>query len=147
MWKVGLIMADYIVTPTYTETTRQVEPTDKVINTFVNGYFQLLLNNDAYLESKSNNMINVVDDLTLELGQWENASAPYVYRLTVSGITASDNPIVSPRLSSSLTLAQAKAILKAFGRITRGTTSEGTIVFICDFKLPEVSIPITIKGR
>ena len=139
-------MADYSVTPTYTETMREVVPTDKVIASFVNSYLNTLFNNDAYMVSRLDAQRSV-STMTLNAGAWQGASAPYSYTISLNGITANDNPVISINIPALYTAVQAKAASQAFNCITRGTTAANTITLYCDRKLPTVDIPIAIKGR
>ena len=74
-----------------------------------------------------------------------SSSAPYTNTVTVSGITASDTPIISLNLSSNSTATTAKASQKAWAYITAITTGSNSITLYAHTK-PTVALPIVIKG-
>lgn len=79
---------------------------------------------------------------TLTTANW-SASAPYTQTVTVTGVLATDNPVISPVLSS--TTATAIAQLEAWGYVGRVTTTANSIIAYCYDTKPTTAIPIQIK--
>lgn len=79
---------------------------------------------------------------TLSSGSW-SSSAPYSMTVTVTGILATDEPIIDCVLSSDADAS--KLILEAWGCVSRITTAANSITAYCYDKKPTVNIPIKIK--
>lgn len=75
---------------------------------------------------------------------WVGASAPYIQEVSVEGITADDEPRISPVYSGT----NATAILQqtAWNLIGKAVTGAGKITFTCFEEKPVTAIPIQIKG-
>lgn len=75
---------------------------------------------------------------------WTGTSAPYTQDITVSGITASDTPIVDIVLSS--TAATALTELNEWNKVSRIVTGAGKITVYCYAQKPTVAMNIQLKG-
>lgn len=82
--------------------------------------------------------------VTIPSSGWSN-SAPYTNTVSVSGITASDTPIIALNMSNNTTAANAKTIHKAWAYINAIVTGAGQITVYANTK-PTVNLPIIIKG-
>lgn len=74
---------------------------------------------------------------------WTGSSAPYTQSITVSGILATDTPIVDVNLSS-ITYANKDAVLEAYAKVYRITTAANSITVYAD-EATKTSIPIQLK--
>ena len=74
---------------------------------------------------------------------WNGTAAPYTKTQTVTGILATDNPIVDIVLSS--TTATALEQLEAYSCISKITTSTNSITVTCLEDKPTVAIPLQLK--
>lgn len=74
---------------------------------------------------------------------WTGTAAPYTQTITVSGILATDTPIVDVNLSS-VTYANKDAVVEAYANIYRITTAANSITVYSDAKTT-VAIPIQLK--
>lgn len=75
-----------------------------------------------------------------------SASAPYTQTISVSGITSSDTPIIGLSLPTNTTVANDKAIKKAYGCLSSAVTNNGSITLYCASKKPVTNFTIFIKG-
>lgn len=73
---------------------------------------------------------------------WSGTTAPFTKAQTVSGILATDTPIIDVVMSG--TFATDEARQEAWGFIYRAVTSANTITFYATEK-PTVSLPIQVK--
>lgn len=73
---------------------------------------------------------------------WSGATAPYSKTVTVTGISATDTPIVDVVMSGTYTTDEAR--IEAWGYIYRITTAANSITLYATDK-PTVSLPIQIK--
>lgn len=73
---------------------------------------------------------------------WSGSAAPYTKTVTVSGILATDTPIIDVVMSGTYSTDSARA--KVWGYIYRAVTGNGTITFYATEK-PTVELPIQIK--
>ncbi|MFR1509220.1 MAG: BppU family phage baseplate upper protein [Acutalibacteraceae bacterium] len=82
---------------------------------------------------------------TAEIGtNWEKEeSGEYTQTVAVTGILASDNPIVDVVLDSSKTVALQQ--LEAWSYISKIETADGSITVTCLEEAPTVAIPIQLK--
>lgn len=87
------------------------------------------------------NAVSTVYTATLNT-TWSGSAAPYTKAQTISGILATDKPIID--LVPSDTFADAEAQEEAWANIYRAVTSANTITFYAKDK-PEVSIPIQVR--
>lgn len=81
----------------------------------------------------------------LSVDNW-SSEAPYIQTISVDGITADDQPIISSGVPATIDADSYKALSKSYGMIDRAVTGDGTITFYCYSKKPTVDIPILIKG-
>ena len=87
----------------------------------------------------------LLDVKTATIGTtWTGSSAPYTQTVTVSGVTAADNPAIVPVYSGT----NATAILEktAWSAISKAETGTGNIVFTCFEEKPVTAINIEIIG-
>lgn len=75
-----------------------------------------------------------------------SASAPYSQTISVSGITSSDTPIIGLSLPTNTTVANDKAIKKAYGCLSSAVTNNGSITLYCASKKPVTNFTFFIKG-
>ena len=73
---------------------------------------------------------------------WSGSAAPYTKTITVSGILATDTPIIDIVMSG--TYATDEARQEAWGYVYRAVTANGSITFYATEK-PTVSLPIQIR--
>ena len=81
--------------------------------------------------------------VTLAAESWTGSAAPYTQTVNVTGILASDRPIVDAALTG--TSSTDKAILKAWGLVSRIVTADGSITATCYDEKPEVDIPFQME--
>lgn len=90
------------------------------------------------------NKLEAVKAATLTAAGWSTA-APFTQTVTVAGITAADNPIVSLRITEG-SAAIVKAQNKAYGCVDQAVTGAGNIMFYCYNKRPAANFTVAIKG-
>lgn len=73
---------------------------------------------------------------------WSGSAAPYTKTITVSGILATDTPIIDVVMSGTYSTDEAR--IEAWGYIYRAVTANGSITFYATEK-PTVSLPIQIR--
>ena len=73
---------------------------------------------------------------------WSGASVPYTKTVSVSGILATDTPVIDVVMSGTYSTDEART--EAWGYIYRAVTANGSITFYATEK-PTVSLPIQIK--
>jgi len=74
---------------------------------------------------------------------WTGSSAPYTQDVTVTGMTADDEPHIMPVYSATLSTAQAQEI--AYGMISKAVSGANKITFTCNFSKPATAIPIEVE--
>ncbi len=79
---------------------------------------------------------------TLTTASWTGTTSPYSQSVAVSGILATDTPIID--IVTSGTYSTDEARIEAWGYIYRAVTADGSITFYATEK-PTVSLPIQIK--
>lgn len=89
----------------------------------------------------ADNAVSTVYTATLDT-TWSGDEAPYTKAQTISGILATDKPIID--LVPSDTFEDAEAQEEAWANIYRAVTSANTITFYAK-EIPEVSIPIQVR--
>lgn len=80
-------------------------------------------------------------EILLRANAW-GSTAPYTQAVTVTGVTAADVPVGSPKIPSGA----SADVKKSAGYIDGFTTEDGRITFYCNRKKPTVDITVTIKG-
>ena len=73
---------------------------------------------------------------------WSDGSAPYSNTITVSGILATDTPIIDVVMSGDYEIDEQR--IEVWGYIYRAVTADGSITFYATEK-PTVSLPIQIR--
>jgi len=101
---------------------------------------------DSHLAEKANLSVlghvnHAVLTATLDT-TWSGTSAPYSKTVTVSGILATDTPIIDVVMSGTYSTDEAR--IEAWGYIYRAVTDNDSITFYATEK-PTVSLPIQIK--
>lgn len=91
------------------------------------------------------NSLAATKTATLASASWTGSAAPYSITVSVSGITATDSPIISLNLANNASAATTKSAHKCWGFITKIVTGSGTITAYAHTK-PTVNLPIIIKG-
>ena len=76
---------------------------------------------------------------------WSGNSAPYTQTVTVSGMLATDTPIIDVNLSGATTADVGMELLEAWACVSRITTAYNTITAYCYEEQPTVNIPMIIK--
>ena len=107
--------------------------------------------NGALIDPDSQNIVNValgettVEDFSTLVGtDWTIAeTGEYAQTIAVSGILASDNPIVDVILDSEKEMALSQ--LEAWSYISKIETSDGSITVTCFENVPTMAIPIQLK--
>jgi hypothetical protein len=89
-----------------------------------------------YVDSKTS-IFNVTLDTS-----WSGSAAPYSNSVTVTGILATDTPIIDVVMSGTYSTDEAR--IEAWGYIYRAVTANGYITFYATEK-PSVELPIQIK--
>ena len=89
-----------------------------------------------YVDSKTS-IFNVTLDTS-----WSGSAAPYSNSVTVTGILATDTPIIDVVMSGTYSTDEAR--IEAWGYIYRAVTANGSITFYATEK-PTVSLPVQIK--
>jgi len=118
-----------------------------------NKYVSPTWNNDAppaldatEMQAITNTVQNLQSDIvdaTLLAASWTGSSAPYVYSLSVSGVTATSNQDIIPAVG--ITSEQLQALQGA--NIQDGGQSTGTIALKAWGIKPAVDIPIRVLKR
>ena len=81
--------------------------------------------------------------VTLAAASWTGASAPYTQTVNVTGIIATDKPIIDIVVSS--TVATGIDEITDFAKITKAETGAGTITFSCYEDKPTNDLTIAVK--
>lgn len=89
----------------------------------------------------ANGAISTVYTATLST-TWSGSAAPYSQAVTISGVLATDRPIID--LVPSSTYSTAESQIEAWGYIYRAVTSLNKITFYATEK-PTVSLPIQVR--
>lgn len=84
-------------------------------------------------------------EMTLPAAGWSN-TVPYNQKIAVSGVKATDNPIVSPCTPKGLAAATIKTYRKMVAMITDGETEDGYVTFYCGEKKPTVDFKVYLRG-
>ena len=79
---------------------------------------------------------------TLAAASWSGSSAPYSYALTVSGLLATDKPIIDVVMSGTYSTDQARN--SAWAKVYRAVASADTLTVYASEK-PTVDLPIQIQ--
>ena len=123
----------------------RIETTDRVEASFVNGYYQKFLNNDAYLNAADAKMKHITT-VTLATNSWQGATPPYTQAVVVSGVTANDYGVPTLKYPASVTTwTDKKAVDKEARYLTKCVTGSGTITFYAVEK-PAMALTIELRG-
>ena len=74
--------------------------------------------------------------------EWEGSAAPYSQSVSVSGILATDTPIIDVVMSGTYSTDETR--LEAWGYVYRAVTANNSITFYA-FKKPSVELPIQMR--
>lgn len=93
------------------------------------------------------NRLNHITSVILSSSGWSGSSAPYSQTVSVSDVTAEDNPLLVSMLADGADESTQKAYSKAFGIVASGTatTADGSVTFKV-YKKPSTSITVGLKG-
>lgn len=83
---------------------------------------------------------------TIPVSGW-SAAAPYTQTVSLSGITASDNPVAALLVPDNATATTLKPAQKAWSCVDQILTNNGSITLYCYFKKPANEFQITLKGQ
>lgn len=86
-----------------------------------------------------------VIEVALAASGW-SAAVPYSQTVTVSGMKATDHPIISPAIASDTAAAAAKSCKKMTGMIDGADTADGSITFWCINKKPTADFTVRLTG-
>lgn len=75
---------------------------------------------------------------------WTGTEEPYTQTITVSGILATDTPIIDVILNDSLDYTSVQDILDAYGNFYRITTQDGSIT-VYSKDVTTVNVPVQMK--
>ena len=103
-----------------------------------------LLNNTLYnktLEERRQQPVLV----NLSASGWSRET-PYIQRVAVSGVKASDNPTVHPCIPKELAPAEVKLKRKLISMITDGESEDGHVTFYCGEKRPTEDFSVYLRG-
>ena len=81
---------------------------------------------------------------TLSSSDW-SSSAPYTQTVSVSGILATDDPLVDVDMSGATTSDDGNALTDAWTLVGRVTANAGSITAYCYDEKPTVDIPLIFK--
>lgn len=81
---------------------------------------------------------------TFSASGW-SSSAPYTQTISVSGLSAADNPIADVNMSGVTTSDAANALLEAWASVGYLETGNGTVKAYCYSNKPTVNIPVILK--
>lgn len=85
---------------------------------------------------------NGVYTATIATTSWTTASAPYTSSITVTGILATDTPIIDVVMTG--TFVDDEGIIEAWGGVYRAETTADVVTFSAT-ELPTVDLPIQLK--
>lgn len=86
-----------------------------------------------------------IKTVSLPASGWTGSAAPYSQTVEVTGILATDTPVLVKMLAGTATEAVVKAYNKAFGFIFAGETANGTVTFKA-YKKPATDLTVGLKG-
>lgn len=101
-----------------------------------------VMSQDAVTTQLSGKATTTVYTATLTSGGW-SSSAPYTQTVNVSGILATDNPIVDVVLDANTSTAMSQ--ISAWVCVSKIVTSDGSITATCLENKPITDIPIQLK--
>lgn len=130
--------------PQFSETMGQITAQDRAAPDTFNTRYQVLLDNDNHLEAQVTRQERTAV-VNLPASGW-SATAPYMQRVAVPGLLATDSPMLVRIILEGATSEQVKAYNKAFGMIDDGDTADGQATFKCYNKKPTVDITVGLKG-
>jgi|GEM_PF-1836750 len=95
---------------------------------------------DALLSTKATTTLYTA---TLLSSGWSGSAAPYTQTVSITGILATDTPIVDVVLDQSTSTAISQ--IEAWMSVSKIETADGSITATCFEGLPEIDIPIQLK--
>jgi hypothetical protein len=128
--------------PTWSDTSGANLGTGYTVQTTLASSTTALPRADAVFTAVGARATTATFTATITANGW-SGSGPFTKAVTVTGITATDNPIVDLELSG-VTFANVPATQTAWGKIYRGETSTNTITFYSTEALT-VAMPFTAK--
>ena len=126
------------------DTVTQIQPTDKVIASFCNGYIQQMVDNDAALDARIDRAEHTVT-VTLSKNSW-TGSGTVTQAVTVSGVTSSDEPDYEFVPTASVTdMDTLRAYRRQCSFLFKFVTSTNTVTFSA-YETPTWDIKVKLKG-
>lgn len=101
-----------------------------------------VMSQDAVTTQLSGKATTTVYTAALPAAHW-SSSAPYTQTINISGILATDNPIVDVVLDVNTSTAMTQ--ISAWLCVSKIVTSDGSITATCLENLPTTDIPIQLK--
>lgn len=130
--------------PQFSETMGQITVQDRAAPDTFNLRYQVLLDNDNHLRAQVARQERTAV-VNLPASGW-SATAPYMQRVAVPGLLATDSPELHPYTPKELAAADVKLRRKYTGMITDGDTEDGYAIFYCGEKKPAADFPVLLKG-
>ena len=126
------------------DSVAEIQPTDKVLASFCNGYVQQMVDNDAALKARADRMNHTVQ-VTLSANAW-TGTGPVTQAKSVSGVTSADSPdyvfVPNATVTSMDTL---RAYRRECSYLYQFVTSAGTVTFYA-YQTPAQDIIVELKG-
>ena len=91
------------------------------------------------------NRISRQVDVTLPASNW-SSSAPYSQKVAISGVLATDTPVLGYAINSNTAAATAKLYKKMTGYIDAAVTTNGYVTFYCMNKKPSSTFAVRLMG-
>lgn len=84
-------------------------------------------------------------EVTFAVDQWQGDAAPYTQTVTLEAMTATMSPIPF-FIDDGISETESKAKQKAYACITYFDSDTGTITATCQYKKPEATVTVGLKG-
>lgn len=122
-----------------------INSTNKAVNKNIDDIASLVLGLEQERQYTNNaiNELKAIRYATFLASGWSSA-APYTQTVSVPGISAADNPILTLYAPTS---TDSKNKERAFGYVDRGVTGDNTLTLYCYNSKPEVDFQVLIKGE
>lgn len=123
----------------------KIESTDRVVASFVNGYYQTFIDNMANLHATDDRIQHVVP-IELTVAGWTGTNPPFTQEKSVAGVTANDTATVSLKYPSTVTTwAAKKAMDKEARYVYKCVTGAGTVTFYA-VQRPNAVLTFELRG-
>lgn len=101
-----------------------------------------IANNAVTVNKIADNAVSTIYTGNLTVAGWSGSAAPYSQAVTITGVLATDTPIVD--LVPSTTYATAESQIEGWANIYRAVASANTITFYAT-DIPTVSLPFQAR--